>query len=189
MPAESPLGKIIERGYARGGAMDLHQVMSEIQSFAGSDRKAAKLVGVHHHTWQRWRYGQNKPNILHLLSVGAAVRKVRAESRPFRADQLVLKVRGNDGRKRTIAGRQLGFNLSHEAAIERTYVSEGADAAAAEFIRQLRRTDPGRSFYADYFAPLARVPDDDEDLFDDLRGEESSDLDEEYSAAAGSASW
>src|SRR5687768_11169056 len=121
MPAESPLGRMIERGYARGGAMDLRQIVEEIQGMAGySDRAAAKLVKVHHRTWQRWRKGEATPNILHLMALDEAVRKVRADSRPFRADQLVIKTRGHDDRKRTIHGHQLGFNLRHEAAIERS---------------------------------------------------------------------
>ena len=191
MPAESPLGRMIERGYARGGAMDLRQIVEEIQGMAGySDRAAAKLVGVHHRTWQRWRKGENPPNILHLMALDVAVRKVRADSRPFRADQLVLKTRGHDGRKRTIHGHQLGFNLRHEAAIERAYVQKGPDEAAREFIRQLGHTPPGRDWYAEYLAPLARAPQDEDllDLLDDLQYEgRDGDL-EEYSAAA-TAAW
>lgn len=192
MAAKSPLGRMIERGYARGGSMDLQQIVREIQGMAGySDRKAAAMVGVHHRTWQRWRHGEAKPNILHLLSLEEAVRKVRADTRPFRVDQLTIKTTGKDSRKRTIHGHQLGLNLSHEAAIERTYIKDGPDAAAREFIKQLQTTPPGRDWYGEYLAPLARIPEEDElgTLFEDLRGEEIDGDLEEYSAAAASAAW
>lgn len=192
MAAQSPLGKMIERGYARGGSMDLQAIVQEIQGMAGySDRKAAALVGVHHRTWQRWRKGENPPNILHLLALDQAVRKVRADSRPFRADQLVIKAQGKDGRNRTIRGHQLGFNLAHEAAIERVYVKDGPDAAAREFIRQLESTPPGRDWYAEYLAPMARIPEEEDllDVLDEVQYEGMDSDIEEYSAATASASW
>lgn len=176
MAARSPLGRMIERGYNRAGAMDLLEVVREIQSVAGSDRKAAAMVGVHHRTWQRWRRGEAKPNILHLVAVGEAVRKVRAGTRPLDAASLTLKTRGHDDRKRTIHGHQLGFNATHTAAIERAYISEGADAAAREFVQQLRTTPSGRDWYAEYFEDLA------------YEGYEPDDADS-YSAAVAAASW
>lgn len=186
MAAKSQLGRMIERGYASAGSMNLQDVVREIQARYGSDRKAAAAVGVHHRTWQRWRKGEAKPNILHLLSVGTAVRKVRAESRPFDAAGLILKTTGNDGRNRKIHGYQLGFGQAQSAAIEGAYIAEGADAAARQFMTELRATPSGRDWYAEYLDPLSRT-DEEEDLFD-FAVDEPDDMDA-YSAGSGSASW
>lgn len=187
MAAKSQLGRMIERGYAAGGRMNLQDIVREIQSVAGSDRKAAALVGVHHRTWQRWRHGQAKPNILHLLNLGTAVRKVRADTRPLNASTLVFKTKGKDGRNRVIRGDQLDFGRSQVAAIEAAYIAQGADGAARQFMAELRATPPGRDFYGEYFKPLAR--EEEEDLFDELQYEgDDNDMDQ-YSAGAGSASW
>ena len=119
MAARSALGRMIERGYNAAGRMNLHDVVMEIHARAGSDRKAAAMVGVHHRTWQRWRKGEAKPNILHLVAVGDAVRKVRADMKPLNASALTIKTKGNDGRNRTIKGSQLGFAAPQASAIER----------------------------------------------------------------------
>lgn len=179
---------MIERGYSAAGRMNLMDVVREIQARAGSDRKAAAMVGVHHRTWQRWRRGEAQPNILHLLAVGSAVRQIRAETRPFRADTLTIKTEGKDGRRRTIRGSQLGFGLEHEARIERAFIAEGGDAAARAFIGALGDTPAGRDWYQEYFTGLARE-DETDDLFEDLQYEGSdSDMDA-YSAGSAGASW
>lgn len=188
MAARSKLGRMIERGYNRGGAMNLHDVVMEIHAKAGSDRKAAAMVGVHHRTWQRWRKGEAKPNLLHLMAVATSARKVRADMKPLDASAMVLKTKGKDGRNRTIHGHQLGFGPADAARIERAYIDEGGDAAARAFMDALRGTPSGRDFYGDYFQPLA-THDEMEDLFDELQYEgDDNDMDA-YSAGAGSASW
>lgn len=175
MAARSALGRIIERGYNEAGRMNLHDVVMEIHARAGSDRKAAAMVGVHHRTWQRWRRGEAKPNILHLVAVGSAVRKVRAEMHPL-TPAMVFKTKGHDKRNRTIRGDQLGFGASHTAAIERAYVDNGADSAAHAFMNALRGTASGQDWYAEYFEDLS------------YEGYDPDDPDD-YSAASGSASW
>lgn len=186
--ARSKLGRMIERGYNAGGAMNLHDIVMEIHGRAGSDRRAAAMVGVHHRTWQRWRKGQAKPNVLHLMAVTEAARKVRADMKPLDATNMKLKTVGKDGRRRTIHGHQLGFGAAASADIERAYIRGGGDEAARAFMDALRGTPSGRDFYADYFQPLS-TPDEIEDLFDDLQYEgDDNDMDA-YSAGAGSASW
>jgi hypothetical protein len=168
---------MIERGYGSGiGPTNMHDVVQEIQAQAGSDRKAAAMVGVHHRTWQRWRKGEAKPNPLNLERVGSAVRAVRADARPLTPGGLVLKTKGHDQRNRTIRGDQLGFNASHTAAIQRAYVDHGADAAARAFMNALGGTAPGQDWYSEYFEDLS------------YEGYEPDDEDS-YSAASGSASW
>lgn len=176
MAARSQLGRMIERGYNAAGAMNLHDVVMEIHARAGSDRKAAALVGVHHRTWQRWRKGEAKPNILHLVAVGSAVRKVRAEMKPLNASALTLKTKGNDGRNRTIRGSQLGFGEPQAAAIERAYIQDGGDAAARAFMAALAATPSGQDWYYEYFEDLS------------YEGYEPDDEDS-YAAASASAGW
>lgn len=177
MAARSALGRMIERGY--GTKASLADVVAEIHARAGSDRKAAAMVGVHHRTWQRWRKGEVKPNPLNLERVGSAVRQVRADGNPLTAGTLAIKTtasRREDHRKRTISGTQLGFTQANTNAIQGAYVDSGADAAAREFMNQLRGTRPGQDWYAEYFEDLA------------YEGYEPDDEDS-YSASSASGSW
>jgi len=167
---------MIERGYNLGGKMNLHDVVMEIHARAGSDRKAAAMVGVHHRTWQRWRKGESHPNVLHLMAVADAARKIRAEMKPLSVSRLTLKTEGKDGRKRTIRGGQLRLTLSHQAAIEQSYVTGGGDAAARTFMAALSTTSAGQDWYYKYFEDLS------------YEGFEADDMDD-YAATGASASW
>lgn len=176
MAARSALGRMIERGY--GTKVSLGDVVAEIHARAGSDRRAAAMVGVHHRTWQRWRKGEAKPNPVNLERVGSAVRQVRADSNPLNPGMKIKTTasRKEQHRQRTISGGQLGFTSAHTDAIERVYVDHGADAAAREFMNQLRGTEPGQTWYAEYFEDLA------------YEGYEPDDEDS-YSASSASGSW
>lgn len=146
MPAQSPLGKLIEARYG-AGRVSLGQLMEEIQRVAGSGRKAAKMVGVGETTWRRWRSGGTTPKVANLIKVEAAVRAVRAANKPLTLGSLSLETQDkHDERERTLRGRQLFDSQADLDAVQNAYVADGPDAAASVFVGRIKDR-----FYRDYF--------------------------------------
>jgi hypothetical protein len=169
MAARTPLGKVLERGYG-GSRVDLGVLMAEIQSRAGSGRKAAKLVGVGETTWRRWRAGNTTPRPENLGRVKNAVRAVRAAERPL-STLIQLKTKDvHDGRERKISGRQLGLTDADIERVETAYVTQGPDAAAQVFVAAIED-----DFYHDYL--------------EDLLTEGYEPDDESYGGTVSSATW
>jgi hypothetical protein len=105
----------------------------------GSNRAAARAIGVSESTVRRWLRGTT-PRQTTRLRFDAADRRHRA--RDLRDEDIRLTVfrqeRRRDRRSSEINHRQLGMAPGAGARIADAYVSGGADQAAAQFLAEVQ---------------------------------------------------